>query len=198
MPPAGTEPGIALIVGLGNPGPQYEQTRHNAGFWFVDRLAERAAAPWRVEARFHGLVSRIRLADSEVRLLKPTTFMNHSGRAVAAIARYFGIPPAEILIAYDELDLPAGGLRLKRGGGHAGHNGMRDSISALGSPDFWRLRIGIDHPGHKAAVVGYVLSRPSREDADAILAAIDLAEDSLPDLIAGRFQLAMNRLHSRR
>ncbi|TVQ85485.1 MAG: aminoacyl-tRNA hydrolase [Chromatiaceae bacterium] len=198
MPPAGTEPGIRLIVGLGNPGPQYEQTRHNAGFWFVDRLAERAGAPLRAETRFHGLVARIMVAGTEVRLLKPATFMNHSGRAVAAIARYFGIPPAEILIAYDELDLPAGGLRLKRGGGHAGHNGMRDSISALGSPDFWRLRIGIDHPGHKSAVVGYVLSRPSREDADAILAAIDLAEDSLPDLIEGRFQLAMNRLHSRR
>lgn len=190
------ESGIRLIVGLGNPGPDYEATRHNAGFWLLDRLVAEHHGEFRAEAKFHGMLARISVGGQDVRLLKPTTFMNHSGRAVAAVARYFEIPPAQILVAYDELDLPAGRVKLKRGGGHAGHNGMRDTMAALGGPDFWRLRIGIDHPGTKQQVVGYVLGRPSKEDATAILDAIDEAERVLPDLLAGEFQLAMNRLHS--
>ena len=124
------------------------------------------------------------------------TYMNHSGRSVVTVARYFDIPPEQILVAYDELDLPAGRVKIKRGGGHAGHNGIRDTITALGSADFWRLRIGISHPGNKAQVVGYVLGRPSKEESQAINGVLDDAESSLPDLMAGRFHLAMNRLHT--
>ena len=187
---------IELIVGLGNPGPEYLSTRHNAGFWFVDRLAEDHHADFRAEAKFHGVLARITVGGQDLRLLKPATYMNHSGRAVAAVARYFDIPPSEILIAYDELDLPPGRVKLKLAGGHAGHNGMRDSIAALGSRDFWRLRIGIGHPGEKSRVVGYVLGRPAQADAVAILDAVDDAARALPDLVEGRFQLAMNRLHA--
>jgi PTH1 family peptidyl-tRNA hydrolase len=189
-------PGIRLVVGLGNPGPDYALTRHNAGFWFVDRLAEDYHGDFRAEAKFHGVLARISVAGQDLRLLKPATYMNHSGRSVAAVARYFDIPPEQILVAYDELDLPPGRVRLKHGGGHAGHNGMRDSIAALGSRDFWRLRIGIGHPGEKARVVGYVLGRPSQTDAAAILDAVDDAAHALSDLLDGHFQLAMNRLHA--
>jgi PTH1 family peptidyl-tRNA hydrolase len=192
-----SETGIRLIVGLGNPGPQYEETRHNAGFWFADRVAAAAGGSFRVESKFHGMTCRVSVGGADLRLLKPTTYMNHSGQAVAALVRYFDVSPEQILIAYDELDLPAGTARVKWGGGHAGHNGMRDSIAALGTRDFWRLRIGIDHPGDKAQVVGYVLSRPSKADATAIHDAIDDAERCLPDLVAGKFQLVMNRLHAR-
>lgn len=193
-----TDNGIRLLVGLGNPGPEYADHRHNAGFWFVDRLAERAGASFRAESKFHGLTCRVENSAGTLLLLKPTTFMNHSGRAVVAMARYFDIPPAQLLVCYDELDLPVGTARLKQGGGHGGHNGVRDSISALGSPDFWRLRIGIGHPGDKSLVVNYVLSRPSRADGDLMRDAIDDAEGCLGDLQAGRFQAAMNRLHSGR
>ncbi|KAA6183228.1 aminoacyl-tRNA hydrolase [Thiohalocapsa marina] len=191
-----SESGIRLIVGLGNPGPDYAHTRHNAGFWLLDRLAASHQGQFRAESKFHGMLARITVAGQDLRLLKPTTYMNHSGRAVVAVARYFDVPVQQILVAYDELDLPAGRVKLKRGGGHAGHNGMRDTIAALGSPDFWRLRIGIDHPGHKDRVINYVLGRPSKEDAAAILDAIDDAERGVPELAAGKFQLAMNRLHS--
>jgi len=192
-----SEQGIQLIVGLGNPGPQYAGTRHNAGYWLVDRIAERAGAELKPDAKFNGLVGRVHQEAHDVRLLKPTTFMNHSGRSLAAVCRYFDIEPARVLVAYDELDLPVGGVKLKLGGGHAGHNGMRDSIAALGSRDFWRLRIGIGHPGSKEQVVGYVLSRPSRSDADAILDAIEDAERCLPELLQGEYQRVMNRLHAR-
>lgn len=191
-----SHPGIRLIVGLGNPGPDYTLTRHNAGFWLADRLAADGQADFRADGKFHGELARLTVAGCDLRLLKPATFMNHSGRSVAAVARYFDIPPAQILIAYDELDLPPGRLKLKFGGGHAGHNGMRDSIAALGTRDFWRLRIGIGHPGEKSRVVGYVLGRPSRADADAVLTVLDDASRALPDLVEGRFALAMNRLHS--
>ncbi|MBK1699700.1 aminoacyl-tRNA hydrolase [Thiococcus pfennigii] len=187
--------GIRLIVGLGNPGPQYEATRHNVGFWLVERLAARAGAVFRVEAKLHGLVCRLTLAGRDVRLLKPATFMNRSGQSVAATARYFSIPPEAILIAHDELDLPPGTVRLKQGGGHAGHNGLRDTIAQLGSRDFWRLRIGIGHPGDKAQVVGYVLNRPTRDEGTLIMDAVDEAERSLPEVVEGAFQRAMNRLH---
>jgi len=193
-----SEEGIRLIVGLGNPGPQYEETRHNAGFWFADRVAAAAGGDFRADSKFHGLTCRVNVGGADLRLLKPATYMNHSGQSVAALVRYFDIPPEQILIAYDELDLPVGTARVKRGGGHAGHNGMRDSIAALGSREFWRLRIGIGHPGDKARVVGYVLSRPSRTEAASILDAIDDAERCLPDLVAGKFQLVMNRLHAAR
>lgn len=193
-----SEQGIQLIVGLGNPGAQYAGTRHNAGYWLVDRIAERAGVELRPDAKFHGLLGRLVQPDGwDLRLLKPTTFMNHSGRALAAVCRYFEIEPEHVLVAYDELDLPVGGVKLKLGGGHAGHNGLRDSIAALGSRDFWRVRIGIGHPGSKEQVVGYVLSRPSRADADAIIDAIDDTEACLPDLLRGNYQRVMNRLHAR-
>ncbi len=191
-----SHPGIRLVVGLGNPGPDYALTRHNAGFWLVDRLADDHHGAFRAEGKFHGALARISVGGQDLRLLKPATYMNHSGRAVAAVARYFDIPPEQILVAYDELDLPPGRVKLKHGGGHAGHNGMRDSIAALGSRDFWRLRVGIGHPGEKSLVVGYVLGRPSQADAAAILDAVDDAARALPDLVEGRFQLAMNRLHA--
>ncbi len=188
--------GITLIVGLGNPGPQYADTRHNAGFWLVDRIAERAGVELRPEAKFYGSLGRIALPGGDLRLLKPATFMNHSGRSVAAVCRYFDLEPGSILVAYDELDLPVGAVKLKQGGGHAGHNGLRDTMAALGSRDFWRLRIGIGHPGSKEQVVGYVLSRPSRADADAILGSLDETEACLSALMAGEFQRVMNRLHA--
>jgi PTH1 family peptidyl-tRNA hydrolase len=192
------EKGIRLVVGLGNPGPQYEATRHNVGFWFADALAARRNGQFRVETRFHGLLCRLMLDGDDLRLLKPTTFMNRSGQSLGAVLRYFHIPPEQTLVAHDELDLPAGSVRLKLGGGHAGHNGLRDIINVLGSRDFWRLRIGIDHPGDRQQVVNYVLSRPSRDDEGRILDALEDAERCLPDLMGGAFQKAMNRLHSAR
>lgn len=187
--------GIELIVGLGNPGAQYEATRHNVGFWWVDAIAHAQQVSFRAEAKFFGELARVRLAGQEVRLLKPATYMNRSGQAVVAVARYFSIPPERILIAHDELDLPVGVTRIKQGGGHAGHNGLRDSITALGSRDFWRLRIGIAHPGDRALVTNYVLGRPARDDESRIRDALAAAELRLPDLIAGQFQQAMNQLH---
>lgn len=190
-----TEASISLIVGLGNPGPKYADTRHNAGFWFVDLLAARYGAVFRSETRFHGELASIQVAGRECRLLKPSTFMNRSGQAVSSLSHYFKIPPEQILVAHDELDLAAGVARFKRGGGHAGHNGLRDTMAALGSRDFCRLRIGIDHPQDRAAVVDYVLGRPSRADALAIEDALEDAVLALPDLLAGDIQKAMNRLH---
>lgn len=193
-----SEPGIRLLVGLGNPGEQYKSTRHNVGFWLVDRIAAACRESFRAETKLSGELCRISVAGSDLRLLKPMTYMNRSGQSVAAVSRYYGIPPEQVLIAHDELDLPVGQVRLKQGGGHAGHNGLRDTIAMLGSRDFWRLRIGIAHPGDRTLVTGYVLGRPSREDAEQILAALDDAERGLDDLVRGHFQLAMNRLHSPR
>ena len=190
--------GIRLIVGLGNPGPEYAATRHNVGFWLVDALASRFGQTFKTESRFHGDLCRLGLGGHDLRLLKPSTYMNHSGRSVAAVARYFAISPERILIAHDELDLPVGTVRLKQGGGHAGHNGLRDTIALLGTREFWRLRIGIDHPGDRSLVTGYVLGRPSRDDASRIDDALRDAEGALDDLLLGRFQPAMNRLHSGR
>jgi PTH1 family peptidyl-tRNA hydrolase len=192
------ETGIRLVVGLGNPGPQYEATRHNVGFWFVDALAARGNGQFRVETKFHGLLCRLAVGGNDLRLLKPATFMNRSGQSVGAVMRYFDVLPEQTLVAHDELDLPVGSVRLKQGGGHAGHNGLRDVINLLGSRDFWRLRIGIDHPGERQQVVNYVLSRPSRDDEGRIVDALDEAERCLPDLLEGSFQKAMNRLHSAR
>ena len=192
------ETGIRLIVGLGNPGPQYEATRHNVGFWFVDALATRHQAPFRSELKFHGLLSRVHIGGVDLRLLKPATFMNRSGQSLGAVARYLDIAPEAILVAHDELDLTVGTARLKQGGGHAGHNGLRDIINVLGSRDFWRLRIGIDHPGDREQVVNYVLGRPSRDDEGRIVSVLEDAESCLPDLLSGEFQKAMHRLHSSR
>ncbi|SDW07957.1 aminoacyl-tRNA hydrolase [Thiocapsa roseopersicina] len=191
--------GIRLIVGLGNPGEQYEATRHNVGFWLVDRIAEDFHETFRAESKFFGHLARIRVCGADLRLLKPSTYMNRSGQSIAAVARFYSIPPEQILVAHDELDHPVGQVRLKQGGGHAGHNGLRDTIDALGgSRDFWRLRIGIAHPGDRTLVTGYVLGRPSKADAEQIDAALADAERILDDLVAGRFQIAMNRLHSQR
>jgi peptidyl-tRNA hydrolase, PTH1 family len=192
------EAGIQLIVGLGNPGTQYEATRHNVGFWWVEAIASAQHESFRAEPKFFGELARVRIAGQDVRLLKPSTYMNRSGQSVVAVARYFDIPPECILIAHDELDLPVGVARIKQSGGHAGHNGLRDSIAALGSREFWRLRIGIAHPGDRTLVTGYVLGRPSRDDESRIRESLDEAERLLPDLVEARFQLVMNRLHSQR
>jgi peptidyl-tRNA hydrolase, PTH1 family len=193
-----SDAGIQLIVGLGNPGAQYEATRHNVGFWWVEAIARAQGESFRAEPKFLGELARVRVAGQDVRLLKPSTYMNRSGQSVVAVARYFDIRPERILIAHDELDLPVGVTRIKQGGGHAGHNGLRDSISALGSREFWRLRIGIAHPGDRTLVTGYVLGRPSRDDESRIRESLDEAERRLPELVEAQFQLAMNRLHSQR
>jgi len=188
--------GIALIVGLGNPGGQYEDTRHNAGFWFVELLAQRFAGSFKSESRFHGAVCRIKVDGGECWLLKPSTFMNRSGQSVSSLARYYKIPVESILVAHDELDFPAGDLRLKQGGGHAGHNGLRDIVSAMGS-GFHRLRIGIDHPGDRDRVSDYVLSRPSRADYESICIGLEKAADALQYVVSGELQKAMNLLHGK-
>lgn len=187
---------IQAVVGLGNPGPKYAETRHNAGFWFVDELARRHGAVLRAENKFSGEVARIRTDIGECWLLKPMTYMNHSGRAVGALCNFYRIRPAELLVAYDELDLAPGVVRLKTGGGHGGHNGMRDTCAALGTRDFHRLRIGIGHPGHKEAVVGYVLSRPGKTEAAATRNGIDEALRHWDLIQAGELQRAMNALHA--
>ena len=189
-------PAIQLIVGLGNPGPEYEPTRHNAGFWFVDALARRCQQSFRAEARFHSEIARCLLDGSESRLQKPQTFMNRSGLAVRSLMQFFKIPVEQILVAHDELDLPAGAIKLKKGGGHGGHNGLRDLISHLGSKDFHRLRIGIGHPGNKDQVVDYVLKKPGKEDRRLIEDAIDTALDVMPMAVGGDMAKAMQLLHS--
>jgi peptidyl-tRNA hydrolase, PTH1 family len=183
------------VVGLGNPGPNYARTRHNAGFWFVDALAARMGAALRPAARFFGDTADGVYEGRRVRLLKPTVFMNRSGQSVAALARYYDIPADEILIVHDEIDLPPGTVRLKLGGGHGGHNGLRDIIAALGDRDFVRLRIGVGHPGHKDDVVDAVLSRPSAREENLILEGMDKAFDALPQVLAGKSQRAMNLLN---
>lgn len=187
---------ISLIVGLGNPGRSYEETRHNAGFWFVDELARRHGGNFKVESKFHGELCRVHVGGHEVRLLKPTTYMNRSGQAIHAVANFYKIPAEAILVAHDELDLPPGTVRFKRGGGHGGHNGLRDTIARFGK-EFPRMRLGIGHPGHKDRVHDYVLGRPSSDDRHAIVDAVDEACDALPQLLDGHFEKAMNRLHSR-
>ncbi len=189
---------VKLIVGLGNPGPEYTGTRHNAGFWFIDRLAAHWHAPLRREARFFGETARVRLPEGEVWLLKPATFMNRSGQSVAALAHFYKIPPREILVAHDELDFEPGAARLKQGGGHGGHNGLRDIITRLGNQrDFLRLRLGIGHPGDSRQVTGYVLGRPPAGERAAIEQALDEAVAVMPLLLRGEFQQAMQSLHSR-
>jgi len=187
---------LKLIVGLGNPGTDYARTRHNAGFQFLDELARRHDAEFRSEPRHRAEVARARIADTELWLLKPMSYMNHSGDPVRSVASFYKVPVQSILVAYDELDFPAGVVRLKQGGGAAGHNGMRDVIAQLGDA-FWRLRIGIGHPGDRAQVLDYVLGRPSSADAQLIRDALLAAADALPVLLTEGAQIAMNRLHSR-
>lgn len=188
--------GLFLIVGLGNPGPKYSQTRHNAGFQFLDAVLKEAGASLRVQTKLSAEVCRTRLFGRECMLAKPTKFMNHSGQAVRAVMDYYRVATENVLVAYDELDLPVGTVRLKQGGGHGGHNGMRDIFRHLGSTDFMRLRIGIGHPGFKDAVTAYVLSRAPAEQEQVILHAIGEAVDVLPDLLAGRVAKAIKELHT--
>lgn len=189
---------IKLLVGLGNPGLEYDRTRHNAGFWFIDQVARKFAATLSHERKFHGDVARVLIDGHDVRLLKPMNFMNRSGQAVATLAQFYKIPPESILVAHDEMDFEPGIARLKTGGGHGGHNGLRDTIAQLGNQkNFARLRIGIGHPGDAKKVTGYVLGKPSSDDQIAIERSIDDALDVLPLLVAGDMQRAMNQLHSK-
>ena len=188
---------IRLLVGLGNPDPRDARTRHNAGFWFVDGVAAAWGASFRGQSNFFGELADCQIGGQRLRLLKPMTYMNNSGRSVAAVANFYKLQREEILIAHDEIDLPPGTVRLKRGGGHGGHNGLRDIIPQLGGPDFARLRIGVGHPGVKSAVVGYVLKPASADEQRAIDDAVALALKFVPDMIAGKFATVMNALHTK-
>ncbi|MBK6332527.1 MAG: aminoacyl-tRNA hydrolase [Thermomonas sp.] len=190
--------GLRLIVGLGNPGPEHARTRHNAGFWFVDALAAQAGARFGLESKLFGETAKARIGDRDVWLLKPATFMNLSGKSITAALRYWKIEPEEALLAHDELDLPPGVARLKFDGGHGGQNGLRDTIRLLGHGKFYRLRIGIGHPGHKDKVTSWVLGKPGRDDEAAMLRAIDDAIGVLPLAVEGNLMDAMTRLHTPR
>lgn len=187
---------IKLIVGLQNPGTTYQQTRHNAGAWCLEAIAEQFHGLFKPDKKLHGELASGRGALEGCKFLLPNTFMNHSGQSVQATAHFFRIKVEEILIIHDELDLPPGRLKLKTGGGHGGHNGLRDTITCLGSSDFHRLRIGIGHPGHKELVLNYVLGRPDGTDKALIIQAIERSLSSIPLLIEGHFALAMNQLNS--
>jgi PTH1 family peptidyl-tRNA hydrolase len=187
---------LKLIVGLGNPGTEYARTRHNAGFQFADELAARHGAIFRSEPRHRAELARAQIAGADLWLLKPMNYMNHSGDAVQSIGSFYKVPLERILVAYDELDFPAGVVRLRQGGGAAGHNGLRDVIAQMGD-GFWRLRIGIGHPGDRSQVLDYVLGRPPAEEAELIRAAILAAADSVQVLLKEGAQIAMNQLHSR-
>ncbi len=188
---------IKLIAGLGNPGFEYERTRHNAGFWFVDALARDLKVSLVPERSYFGLVARAAFGGRPLWLLEPTTFMNVSGKSVAALARFFKIAPEEILVAHDELDLPTGQVKLKLGGSHAGHNGLKDIQAQLGDAGFWRLRLGIGHPGVRAEVIDYVLRKPPSDQRDGIDAAIAQALAGLDPLLAGDAEKATMRINAR-
>ena len=188
---------IKLIVGLGNPGPQHESNRHNAGVIFLHHLCKTYGNNLRVETKFFGEFSSIVIEGADIKLLFPTTFMNNSGKSVAAVCKFFKLAPENLLVAYDEIDFDVGVTRFKEGGGHGGHNGVRDIINALaGKNDFFRLRIGVGHPGHKSMVANYVLNDPSRAEADAIMSNIEDAIRILPTAINGNWEEAMRVLHS--
>ncbi len=186
-----------LLAGLGNPGSKYERTRHNAGFWFVERLAARNGLAFRNEKKLKSRAVKGRVEGVEAVLLAPETFMNESGQALRVAADFYRISPEKVLVAYDELDLPPGTARLKQAGGHGGHNGLRSIFSHLGRPDFWRLRIGIGHPGQAHQVTPWVLGRAIAEDQQAIESAIDKSLDVMPDFLAGRAGEAMKVLHAK-
>lgn len=188
---------IRLLVGLGNPGPEYEDTRHNAGFWWIDAVASKLGARLSPERSYFGLVGRVSAPGGSLFLLQPMTFMNLSGKSVAALARFFKIAPDEILVAHDELDLLPGQVKMKFGGGHAGHNGLRDIHAQLGTPDYWRLRLGIGHPGAKAEVVNYVLRKPPADERDAIEKTIESTLPALDMLLSGEMERAMMKIHAK-
>jgi peptidyl-tRNA hydrolase, PTH1 family len=190
-------PAIKLFVGLGNPGSEYSKTRHNAGFWFLDALARSADARMLLETKLHAEVAKVQLQGERVLLAKPNTFMNKCGQALSALCSFYKIAPNECLVAHDELDLPAGTVRLKVDGGHGGQNGLRDIIRVFGHGQFHRLRIGIGHPGHKDQVLSWVLGRPSAEQENAVIAGIDQAIAVVPQLCQGELNAAMKQLHTR-
>jgi aminoacyl-tRNA hydrolase len=187
---------IKLIVGLANPGSKYEGTRHNAGEWLINELARMYNVSLKEEAKYFGKVAKINTAQGEVRLLVPTTFMNLSGKAVGALANFYRIKPEEILVAHDELDLPPGVAKIKQGGGHGGHNGLKDIIASLGNNNnFYRVRIGIGHPGHRDLVAGYVLGKPAPQDQEKINSAVDEASRCIEVLFKEGIVKATNRLN---
>jgi peptidyl-tRNA hydrolase, PTH1 family len=195
--------GIQLIVGLGNPGGEYEATRHNAGFWWLDQVCAETSSKLSMEAKFFGLAGRLKISSHEAWLLKPNTFMNASGRSVAALAHFYKIPAEAILVVHDELDLPPGEVKLKKGGGNGGHNGLKDISAQLGTPDFWRLRLGIGHPGASLpnkgeAVINYVLHQPTKGEMQLIEEGIDASTTLLPMLLEGNFEAAMLELHTKK
>ncbi len=187
---------IKLFVGLGNPGPEYQDTRHNAGFWWLDALARELKVHLAMDKGYHGLVARTTVQGSPVWLLAPQTFMNLSGKSVGALAKFFKIAPDEILVVHDELDVAPGQVKLKFGGSHAGHNGLRDIHAQLGSGDYWRLRLGIGHPGNKAEVANWVLKKPILDDRIAIEQCIDRSIKAVPDLIQGTMERATMQVHT--
>jgi len=191
-----TQVPVALLVGLGNPGPKYESTRHNAGFWLADEVARRHGGSFRDERKFHGALTKLRVADRELLVLKPGTYMNHSGRAVQALAGFYKIPIETVLLAHDEIDLPPGTARLKQDGGHGGHNGLRDTAKAMGGTNFGRLRLGVGHPGERDQVIPYVLSKAGRDEQRAIDEATGRSADVLPDLVNGDWNRAFQSLHN--
>ncbi|MEN8321497.1 aminoacyl-tRNA hydrolase [Acinetobacter junii] len=186
---------ISLIVGLGNPGKEYAQTRHNAGFWFVEQLADRYGISLKAEPKFHGFTGRGQIEGHDVRLLLPTTFMNRSGQSVVPFAKFYQVTPEAMLIAHDELDMDPGIIRLKTGGGHGGHNGLRDIVPHIG-PNFHRLRIGIGHPGSKERVSGHVLGKAPSSEQDLMDAAIDHALSKVKMLVDGQVSQAMNQINA--
>jgi peptidyl-tRNA hydrolase, PTH1 family len=187
---------LKLVVGLGNPGAEYARTRHNAGFWLVDELARRHGGNFRLEGKHQGELARVRIAGDEVWLLKPMTYMNRSGGPVSSVLGFYKVPPAQMLVAHDEIDLPSGTVRLKEAGGHGGHNGLRDIIAAQGDA-FWRLRIGVGHPGTSKDVVDFVLTRSGADEQRAIDETIASGADAIEEMLRSGAQIAMNKLHAR-
>jgi PTH1 family peptidyl-tRNA hydrolase len=195
--PATSDAAIRLVVGLGNPGPRYQTTRHNAGFWFADALAHARGGQFKTSTRYHGECCEIMEEGRACWILKPDVFMNRSGQAVAALAGFYKLALRQILIVHDELDLPPGTVRLKQGGGNGGHNGLRSVTASLGSGDFVRLRIGIGHPGHRDLVTDYVLTKPSLQDRQAIEAALADTLAVMPEIFSGNLERAMHKLHTK-
>ena len=187
---------IRLFVGLGNPGDKYTATRHNAGFWWIDQLAIQTNSQLQLDSKLFGVTGKLN-PHADVWLLKPTTFMNASGKSVAALAHYYKILPSQILVIHDELDLPPETVKLKKGGGHGGHNGLKDITAALGTADFWRLRLGIGHPGERHEVVNFVLKAPLKDEQTAIDGCIDKSLSIVPQLLNGDFENAMLKLHTK-
>jgi peptidyl-tRNA hydrolase, PTH1 family len=187
---------IKLIVGMGNPGSEHLMTRHNAGFWFADVLAARYSLKFHAEARFKSEICRLSADDHDCYICKPMTYMNRSGQAVQAVSGFYKIALNEILVVHDEIDLDAGVIRFKQGGGHGGHNGLRDIIEKMGGNEFNRLRIGVGHPGNSSEVINYVLNRPAAEDQELIMQGIGDVMDLIPQILAGEFQKVMHKLHT--